>query len=180
MFDPHEGAAARIRPARGIADRKHAFGRRLEVRVHDNALVDLESSLFGECGCRSDAGDDGIRVEPLATLEHYSPRHKAARRPPEVEYDAVLLVQGPNELTELRPRHALERTPVGRNYMHLVLTARGRRCRRVAARAKKPITLRLETCQIAAAKRAAARLRLHYQTLPRTWLAERLTMERVE
>ena len=49
---------------------------------------------------------------------------------------------------------------------------------RVAARAKKPVTLRLEERQIAAAKRAADRLSLPYQTLLRMWIAERLAKER--
>ena len=51
--------------------------------------------------------------------------------------------------------------------------------RRVAARAKKPVTLRLEEGQIAAAKRAATRMSLPYQTLLRMWIAERLAKERV-
>lgn len=51
--------------------------------------------------------------------------------------------------------------------------------RRVAAPAKKPVTLRLEERQIAAAKRAAERLSLPYQTLLRMWIAERLAKERV-
>ena len=50
--------------------------------------------------------------------------------------------------------------------------------RRVAARAKKPVTLRLEARQIAAAKRAADPLSLPYQTLLRMWIAERLAKER--
>src|SRR5512132_2736963 len=51
--------------------------------------------------------------------------------------------------------------------------------RRVAARAKKPVTLRLEERQIAATKRAAERMSLPYQTLLRMWIAERLAKERV-
>ena len=49
---------------------------------------------------------------------------------------------------------------------------------RVAASAKRPVTLRLEERQIAAAKRAADRLSLPYQTLLRMWIAERLAKER--
>lgn len=51
--------------------------------------------------------------------------------------------------------------------------------RRVAGRAKKPVTLRLEEGQIAAAKRAAERMSVPYQTLLRMWIAERLAKERV-
>ncbi len=51
--------------------------------------------------------------------------------------------------------------------------------RRVQARAKKPVTLRLEEGQIAAAKRAAERVSIPYQTLLRMWIAERLAKERV-
>lgn len=51
--------------------------------------------------------------------------------------------------------------------------------RRIAARAKKPVTLRLEERQIVAAKRAAERMSLPYQTLLRMWIAERLAKERV-
>jgi hypothetical protein len=51
--------------------------------------------------------------------------------------------------------------------------------RRAAARAKKPVTLRLEEGQIAAAKRAAERMSIPYQTLLRMWIAERLAKERV-
>jgi predicted DNA binding CopG/RHH family protein len=50
--------------------------------------------------------------------------------------------------------------------------------RRVAARAKTPVTLRLEQGQIAAAKRLAARMSLPYQTLLRMWIAERLAKQR--
>lgn len=50
--------------------------------------------------------------------------------------------------------------------------------RRVAARAKKPVTLRLEEGQIVAAKRAAQRMSIPYQTLLRMWIAERLAKER--
>ena len=49
--------------------------------------------------------------------------------------------------------------------------------RRIAARAKKPVTLRLEEGQISAAKRAAARMSVPYQTLLRMWIAERLAKE---
>jgi len=51
--------------------------------------------------------------------------------------------------------------------------------RRVKARAKKPVTFRLEEGQIAAAKRAAERMSIPYQTLLRMWIAERLAKERV-
>ena len=51
--------------------------------------------------------------------------------------------------------------------------------RRVKARTKKPVTFRLEEGQIAAAKRAAERLSIPYQTLLRMWIAERLAKERV-
>lgn len=51
--------------------------------------------------------------------------------------------------------------------------------RRVAVRAKKPVTLRLEEQQIAAAKRAARRKSIPYQTLLRMWIAEGLARERV-
>jgi predicted DNA binding CopG/RHH family protein len=49
--------------------------------------------------------------------------------------------------------------------------------RRIAARVKKPVTLRLEEGQISAAKRAAARMSVPYQTLLRMWIAERLAKE---
>ena len=51
--------------------------------------------------------------------------------------------------------------------------------RRVAARAKKPVTLRLEEGQIATAKRTAERMSIPYQTLLRMWIAERLAKEQV-
>ena len=50
--------------------------------------------------------------------------------------------------------------------------------RRVAARAKKAVTLRLEEGQIAAAKQTAERMSIPYQTLLRMWIAERLAKER--
>ena len=49
--------------------------------------------------------------------------------------------------------------------------------RRVGARAKKPVTLRLEEGQILAAKRTAQRMSIPYQTLLRMWIAERLAKE---
>lgn len=52
--------------------------------------------------------------------------------------------------------------------------------RRVAERAelKKPVTLRLETRQIEAAKRVARLKSIPYQTLLRVWIAEGLAKER--
>ncbi len=50
--------------------------------------------------------------------------------------------------------------------------------RRVAARAKKPVTLRLEEGQILAAKQVAERMSVPYQTLLRMWIGERLAKER--
>jgi predicted DNA binding CopG/RHH family protein len=50
--------------------------------------------------------------------------------------------------------------------------------RRVAARAKKPVTLRLKEGQIAATKQTAGRMSIPYQTLLRMWIAERLAKER--
>jgi len=52
--------------------------------------------------------------------------------------------------------------------------------RRIAARAeiKKPVTLRLEPYQIAAAKRVAREKSVPYQTLLRMWIAEGLAKER--
>ena len=50
--------------------------------------------------------------------------------------------------------------------------------RRIAARAKKPVTLRLEKGQILAAKQVAERMSVPYQTLLRMWIGERLAKER--
>jgi predicted DNA binding CopG/RHH family protein len=52
--------------------------------------------------------------------------------------------------------------------------------RRMATRAeaKKPVTLRLEPAQIAAAKRMARQKSVPYQTLLRMWIAEGLAKER--
>ena len=52
--------------------------------------------------------------------------------------------------------------------------------RRIVARAeiKKPVTLRLEPEQIAAAKRVARQKSIPYQTLLRMWIAEGLSKER--
>ena len=49
--------------------------------------------------------------------------------------------------------------------------------RRVASRAKKPVTLRLEEGRISAAKRAAQRMSIPYQALLRMWIAARLAKE---
>src|SRR5262249_9328103 len=94
VLDVYETAAPRIRPARGIADGEDARGRRLEVRVDDDAPVELESGLLGKRGLgpHTNTGDHEIRGELVAPLEDRGPRCEAAGPPAQVEHDAVLLV----------------------------------------------------------------------------------------
>src|SRR5262245_43965483 len=120
MHYPDEAATARVPPSRGIADRIDARGRRLEMSVDDDTVVNLESGLFGERNRRShaDARDDEVRGDPCAVLENYCSRGNTARRLSEVEDDAVLFVDGADEITELRAQHTLERAPLRGDDMH--------------------------------------------------------------
>src|SRR5262249_5253327 len=120
MLDPDEAATARVRPSRGIADRIDARGRRLEMSIDDDTVVNPESGLFGERNRRShaDARDDEVGGDPCAVLENHCSRGNTARRLSEVEDDAVLFVDGADEITELRAQHTLERAPLRGDDMH--------------------------------------------------------------
>ena len=71
-------------------------------------------------------------------------------------------------------------TPYERELREVAVKASPELRRRIAARAeiKKPVTLRLEPYQIAAAKRVAREKSVPYQTLLRMWIAEGLAKER--
>src|SRR5262249_56479826 len=120
MVDADEGAAAGGGASGGIADRIDARGRRLEMSIDDDTVVNLESGLFGERNRRShaDARDDEVRGDPCAVLENHCSRGNTARRLSEVEDDAVLFVDGSDEITELRAQHTLERAPLWGDDMH--------------------------------------------------------------
>src|SRR5690242_13909794 len=47
VLDAHEAAAARVWPSRSVADRKDPLGGGLQIRVHDNPLLDPQSRLLG-------------------------------------------------------------------------------------------------------------------------------------
>jgi predicted DNA binding CopG/RHH family protein len=71
-------------------------------------------------------------------------------------------------------------TPYRRDLREVAVKVSPALRRRVAARAavKKPVTLRLEPRQIAAAKRVARQKSIPYQTLLRMWIAEGLAKDR--
>jgi len=70
-------------------------------------------------------------------------------------------------------------TPYQREFREVAVKVSPAVRRRIVARAevKKPVTLRLEPWQIAAAKQAARQKSIPYQTLLRMWIAERLAKE---
>ena len=104
-------AAVRIGPARDIAGREDARHAGFEVR-HSPTMP--RSTASPACSARAiarahaDAGHDEIRFEPAATRQA-SPAPHRCRSPscPEVEDDAVLLVQRTHEIAHLRPEDAL-------------------------------------------------------------------------
>src|SRR5919108_3682400 len=120
VLDPHEPAPTRIGPARRIADGEDASRGCFQRRVHDDALVDPESGLLGERdrGQHAHARDHEIGTETLTIVEDHGARRDAGGRMAEVKDNAVLLVQGTDEVAELLAEHTLERAPTGRHHVH--------------------------------------------------------------
>src|SRR5262249_3988038 len=101
-----------IGPTRDIAGRVDARRARLHEFVHCHALVDREARAFGECKARAHAYSDHheIGFERAAALERHALAFDRGKGILEMEFDAMLFVQRTDEIAELRPEYAFERT----------------------------------------------------------------------
>src|SRR5207244_6136270 len=98
-------------PARDVARGIYAGRAGLEILVHHDAAVDLQSGLLGERKARphADADHDEVGRERRAALELDLLAVDRGRGVLEMKDDAVLLVDAAHEVAELGPEHALER-----------------------------------------------------------------------
>src|SRR6185437_149733 len=80
-----------------------------------------EPRLFsqGDARAHAYADDDQIGVERAAGLERDVVGANGGDAVLEMKFDAVLFVQRADEVAELRPEHAFERTLFRRDHMHL-------------------------------------------------------------
>jgi len=120
MLDANVLAAVRIWPSRNVAGREDPWLARFQEGVHDDTAVKAETSPFGKPSPRShaDAGDYEIRSQRIAAAEFHLPAVDAARRILEMEYDAMLLMEGPDEVPHLRTQYPLHRPFIRRDDMN--------------------------------------------------------------
>ncbi len=130
VLDADALAGAGVGKSRDVAGGPDAGRARLEEAVHHDATVELEPRLLGEGQRRTDADahHDQVRAGPRTVVEHDAIRLDRLDRAPEVEVDAVLLVQRADERPQLRSEHALERAGLAPDDAHLE-PARPERCR---------------------------------------------------
>ncbi len=129
MLDPNVLATVRIWPPRNVAGREDPRRARFQKGVHDDTAIDAEPSLFGEPDPRShaDAGDNEIRRQRAAAAEFHRAAVDAARGVLEMEYDAILLMEGADEVAHLRTQDPLHGPFVRRHDMNFdIARAQGR------------------------------------------------------
>lgn len=156
-------------------------GDALVLRGPDNRYLAYGRSandrwLFGlrDAPARHSQGDNGTRhdVEGKAPLsaEAKGTKMKTQRR------RKIPAFRGDREAAHYWARH--DSAADAKDLPRVAVKASPALRRRIAARAKKPVTLRLEKGQILAAKQVAERMSVPYQTLLRMWIGERLAKER--
>ena len=130
MLDSDVFAAVRIWPARNVAGREDPRRARFEKGVHDDATVKAQPRRFGKPDPRThaDAGDDEIRLSMCSPLfEFHRAAVNVARLVLEMENDAVLLMQGADEVAHLRAKYPLHGSFVRRHDMNFDVTGAQRR-----------------------------------------------------
>ena len=134
MFDADALAGVRVGPPRDVAGREDARRAGLEVLVHGDAAVDRQARLLGQADRRphADAQDDEVGLERRAVAQRHGASVDARDGSAQMEDDAVLLVELPDEPADLRPHDALERLVLRRDDMD-VDAARAQRRRDLEA-----------------------------------------------
>ena len=101
----------RIGPARDIARGVDAGDAGFEIGVHGDAAIDRKPGLFGQREARphADADHHDIGLDHATALQRRALAVDRGDGIAEVKDDAVLFVQGTDEIAHLRPEHALHR-----------------------------------------------------------------------
>ena len=120
VLDTDRCCAVRVRPPRNVPGRIDVLGARLEVLVDNNAILDTQPSALREPQSRphADADDHEVGAEPLAICERDGIAGDRFGRLSEVEDDAMLLMQGLDELPEITAHDPLEGNGLGCNNMN--------------------------------------------------------------
>ena len=119
----------RIGPARDVAGRIDSGNAGFEKLIHRHAAIDRKAGLFGQRQARphADADDDEIGLQHAAALQRRALAVDRGHGVAEMKDDAVLLMQGADEIAHLRPQHALHRPRLRRHDMDLDLARAQRR-----------------------------------------------------
>ena len=101
-----------IGPTRDVPRCVNTWRARFHEFIHSDALVDGKPSLFSEREARAhaDSNPHQIGIERPATLEGHAFSFDCADGILEMEFHAMLFMQRADEIAELGPEHAFERT----------------------------------------------------------------------
>ena len=121
MLDPDVLLGVRVGPARNIASRKNAGNAGFEMRIHNDAAVKHETSLFGQGQSRAhpNAYNHHVGLQHAAALERRALAVDRDYGIAEMEDDAVLFVQCAYEIAHVSPKHALHRPLLRRHHVDL-------------------------------------------------------------
>jgi hypothetical protein len=124
MFHPDTLPGVRIRPARDVARGVDPGSAGLEALVHDHAAVNAQPRAFCqvEVGANADSHHDEIRGQTGPVLERHHTALDTGRLLAQMKADAMLFMEPPDEVAQLRAHHALQRPLVRRHDMYLELS----------------------------------------------------------
>ena len=111
MLDADALAGMRVGPARNIACGVDAGDAGFQIDIDGDAAVDRKPGLLGQSKARAhaDADHDEIGLDHAAAFQRRAFAVDRGHGIAEMKDDAVLFMQGADEVAHLRPQHALHR-----------------------------------------------------------------------
>src|SRR5262249_50250417 len=129
VLDPQILAGMGVGPAGDVAGGENPRHASLEILVHRHAAVGLQAGALGQLDPRphANADNDELGRQRAAALELDTLAVDRYRGFLEMKYDAVLLVNGADEVAEFAPEYPLQRPVLGSHDMNLDVARAQRR-----------------------------------------------------
>src|SRR5688572_20261994 len=121
MLDPNPLPGMRIRPASYVSSGEDAASAGLEILVHHHAVIDIQPGLLSKLkiGPDPNSGDDEVGFQLLSSRQRNRAVLDGDRRLTQMECHAMLLVHGPDEITELGAEYLLEGPILRRDHVDI-------------------------------------------------------------
>lgn len=128
MFHTARFSVGTFQPLGGITGSKDVGDTGFKECVDPKSIGDFDAGLFSQRGARfhADTDDDQICGQHAAALQRDGVRVDAHRRALEMEPDAVLLMQGPDERAQFGAKNLLQRERIGSDDMDIQPAPKGR------------------------------------------------------